>query len=125
MANNPLLQNLFGSSAITPTPTFSQQAQQQYQQAQNQAPGLNLGQLAAQAHNQFGSAYNAYAQMSMHPQYATQQQRQFNAAAWPEQRWMIDGKYMTLREFVDFIWPEDCADKTFFVLKHTKETKND
>jgi len=103
--------------------TFSQQAAQQYQQAQNQAQGMNLSQLAQQAHNQFGSAYNAYAQQSMHPQYAAQQQqRQFNAAAWPEQRWMIDGRYMTLQQFVDFMWPEDCAEKTFFLLKHTKET---
>ena len=51
------------------------------------------------------------------------QQRQFNQDTWPEQRYMIEGKYMTLQEFVDFIWPEDCADKTFFLLKHTKETR--
>ena len=93
----------------------------------NPLQGLTLAQLAAQAHNQFGSAYNAYAQQSMHQQYATQahmaQQRQFDADAWPEQRYMIEGKYMTLQEFVDFMWPEDCADKTFFLLKHTKETR--
>jgi hypothetical protein len=116
MAYNPLLQGL----------TFSQQAQQQYQQTQNQAQGMNLGQLASMAHNQFGSAYNAYAQQSMNQQYATQahmaQQRQFNQD-WVERRYMIDGKYMTLQEFMDFIWPEDCPDKTFFALKFTKETK--
>jgi len=122
--------------------TFSQQAQQQYQQAQ----GMNLGQLASMAHNQFGSAYNAYAQQSMHQQYATQQgtlaqikqhasqaaawgaaqqhQGRFNHNTWTEQRWQIDGRYMSLQEFVDFIWPEDCPDKTFFVLKFTKETNN-
>jgi len=104
--------------------TFSQQAQQQYQQSQNQAPGLNLGQLAQQAHNQFGSAYNSYAQQGQQAQYAAQQ-RQFNPNTWIQQRYMIDRKYMSLQEFVNFIWPEDCADKTFFVLKHTKETKND
>jgi hypothetical protein len=87
----------------------------------NPLQGLTLTQLATQAHNQFGHAYNAYAQQSMHPQYAAQQ-RQFNADAWPDQRYMIEGKYMTLQEFVDFMWPEDCADKTFFLLKHTKET---
>jgi hypothetical protein len=119
MAYNPLLQGL----------TFSQQAQQQYQQAQNQAQGLNLGQLAQQAHNQFNSAYNAYAQQGMNQHMAAQaqmaQQRQFNPNTWIEQRWMIDGKYMSLQQFVNFIWPEDCVDKTFFLLKHTKETSND
>ena len=87
----------------------------------NPLQGLTLTQLATQAHNQFGSAYNAYAQQSMHPQYAAQQ-RQFNTDTWPDQRYMIEGKYMTLQEFVDFMWPEDCAEKTFFLLKHTKET---
>jgi hypothetical protein len=123
MAYNPLLQGI----------TFSQQAQQQYQQAQNQAPGLNLGQLAQQAHNQFNSAYNAYAQQGMNQHMAAQQHAsqmsqmanlgRTNHAIWAEQRYMIDGKYMSLQEFVNFIWPEDCADKTFFVLKFTKETK--
>ena len=118
---------------FTPNPlqnqTFAQQAQQQYQQAQNQAQGLNLSQLAAQAHNQFGSAYNAYAQQSMNQQYAAQAQianlGRTNHSAWINQRYMIDGKYMSLQQFVDFIWPEDCPEKTFFVLKHTKENKDD
>ena len=119
MAYNPLLQN----------PTFSQLAQQQYQQAQNRAQGMNLGQLAQQAHNQFNSAYNAYAQQSMNQQYAAQQHianlgRTLHSQ-WTEQRYMIDGKYMSLKEFTDFIWPEDCPDKTFFILKHTKENKDD
>jgi hypothetical protein len=85
----------------------------------NHTQAMALQQLSQQAQNQFGNAYNAYAQQGL----AAQQQSQFNAAAWPEQRWMIDGKYMSLHQFVDFMWPEDCADKTFFLLKHTKETK--
>jgi hypothetical protein len=91
--------------------------------SQNPLQNMTLQQLAQQAQNQFGHAYNAYAQQSMHPQYAAQQQRQFNPDTWPDQRYMIEGKYMSLQEFVDFIWPEDCVDKTFFLLKHTKETK--
>lgn len=91
----------------------------------NPLQGMTLQQLAAQAHNQSGSAYNAYAQQSMHPQYAAQQHRQLNQDTWPDQRYMIEGKYMSLQEFVDFIWPEDCADKTFFLLRHTKENNNE
>jgi hypothetical protein len=103
--------------------TFSQQAAHQYQQAQQQAQNMNLGQLAQQAHNQFGSAYNAYAQQGAAAQMANLGRT--NHAIWAEQRYMIDGRYMTLQNFVDYIWPEDCPDKTFFVLKHTKETKDD
>ena len=92
----------------------------------NPLQGITLGQLAQQAHNQFNSAYNAYAQQGMNQHMASQaqlsQQRQFNQD-WVDRRYQIDGKYMTLTEFVNFIWPEDCADKTFFLLKHTKETK--
>ena len=79
--------------------------------------------------NQLNQIYNQYAQQGMTQQLATQQysmaqKKQFNQD-WVERRYMIDGKYMSLREFVDFIWPEDCPDKTFFVLKHTKENTND
>ena len=114
--------------------TFSQQAAHQYQQAQNQAQGLNLGQLAQLPQIQINSALNTattsqqlsgqawsnWAQQAMN-QHLSQQQQQFNPD-WVERRYMIDGKYMSLTEFVNFIWPEDCADKTFFLLKHTKET---
>ena len=114
--------------------TFSQQAAQQYQQAQNQARGPTQSQLANLAQQQFNSALNTatnsqqlsghawsnWAQQAMN-QHLAQQQQQFNPD-WVERRYMIDGKYMSLTEFVNFIWPEDCADKTFFLLKHTKET---
>ena len=127
MAYNPLLQGL----------TFSQQAQQQYSQAQNQAQGLTQAQLANLAQQQFnsalaqttnsqqlsGQAWSNWAQQAMN-QHLARQQQQFNPN-WVERRYQIDGRYMTLQEFVDFIWPEDCADKTFFLLKHTKENKND
>jgi len=77
----------------------------------NPAQGLTFSQQAAQQ-------YNAYAQQA--------QQSAYNISrdAWIDQRYMIDGNYMTLQEFVDFIWPEDCVDKTFFILKHTKESNN-
>ena len=90
----------------------------------NPLQGMTLQQLSQQAHNQSGSAYNAYAQQGMNQHMAAQQHRQFNQD-WVDRRYMIDGRYMSLQEFMDFIWPEDCADKTFFALKHTKETSND
>ena len=91
----------------------------------NPAQGMNLGQLAQQAHNQFGSAYNTYAQLGQQAQMVAQQSAyNISRDAWIDQRYMIDGNYMTLQEFVDFIWPEDCPERTFFILKHTKETNN-
>ena len=75
---------------------------------------------AHQAQQLFNQTYSQYAQQGMNSQLGAQQ-RQFNQD-WVERRYMIDGKHMTLTEFVNFIWPEDCADKTFFLLKHTKET---
>jgi hypothetical protein len=114
MAYNPLLQGI----------TFSQQAQQQYQQAQNQAQGLNLSQLAQQAHNQFGSAYNAYAQQGMNQQLATQQYNAHIAnlgRTTSTHRWMIDGKTMDFEEFVNTIYPDECAEKTYLILKFKKE----
>lgn len=106
------------------TPTPAQLSNSPFSQ-----DSLSINQLAGLAHNQFGSAYNAYAQQSMNQQYAAQQyaaaqQRAFNQV-WTERRWQIDGRYMTLTDFVDYIWPEDCAEKTFFILKHTKENSND
>ena len=89
----------------------------------NPLQGMTLQQLSQQAHNQFGSAYNAYAQQGHAAQIANLGKT--NHSAWIQQRYMIDGKYMSLQEFVNFIWPEECADKTFFLLKHTKEIEND
>ena len=38
-------------------------------------------------------------------------------------KWMINGIYMTIEEFANTIWPEDVAEKTFFLLKYSGETK--
>lgn len=88
---------------------------------------MSVGQLAGMAQQQFNNAYNAYAQQGMNQQmaaqqYAAAQQRAFNQV-WTERRWQIDGQFMTLTQFVDYIWPEDCPEKTFFILKHTKENE--
>jgi len=117
---NSLWSSLFGSAGSTQlNPAQQQQLNQQFNQAYSQ--------LAQQSAQQSYQIYNQYAQQAMNQQYAAQQHRAYNMARdqWIDQRYMIDGKYMSLQEFVDFIWPEDCPEKTFFVLKHTKETGND
>lgn len=42
---------------------------------------------------------------------------------WPRSAsldYMIQGKYMTLREFVDTLYPEDCTEKTMLILRLNK-----
>lgn len=58
--------------------------------------------------------------------YQQQAQQQQMAHAHAQQQyqpltWMIDGKSMAFKEFVDTIFPEDTPEKTHFILKYTKE----
>lgn len=32
-------------------------------------------------------------------------------------KWVFAGRPCSVTEFADFIWPEECADKTHFILK--------
>ena len=113
MAYNPLLQGI----------TFSQQAAQQYTAAQqNTSQNLSLGQLAAQAHNQFGSAYNAYAQQGMNQQLAAQQYnnlRQQQGQGY-HHMWVWNGTPMDVTDFARHAYG-DTPEATHFILKY-KET---
>lgn len=40
----------------------------------------------------------------------------------PTHRYMIDGRMMDFEEFVNTVFPNDCPEKTFFLLKHSKDT---
>lgn len=107
--------------------TFSQQAAQQYQQSQNQAQGLNLSQLAAQAQNQFGSAYNIYAQQGMNQARAaqqynayTQQPQIYHLGRYTQHMWMWNGVAMPVEDFAQHAYG-DTAERTHFILKY-KET---
>ena len=102
--------------------TFSQQAAQQYQQAQNQAQGLNLSQLAAQAHNQFNSAYNAYAQQGMNQRLAAlQNQAQiYHLGPNTHHMWVWNGLPMDIVDFARHAYG-DTPEATHFILKY-KET---
>ena len=63
-----------------------------------------------------GNPQNAYG-MSQAQQSAMQQQ--YNHALTP--KWMINGQAMTFETFVNTIFPEDCPEKTFFLLKFSKD----
>lgn len=91
--------------------TFSQQAQQQYQQAQNQAPGMSLSQLAAQSYNQFGNAYNAYAQLGQQAQMAAQQ------STYSHHMWVWNGVAMDVASFAQHAYG-DTPEATHFILKY-------
>jgi predicted exporter len=70
---------------------------------------------------------------SLQAQQQQSQQQSQQAAALAQQynktykqhQYMIDGRFMDIREFVDEIWPEDCPEKTWFVLKYSKGDSND
>ena len=34
-----------------------------------------------------------------------------------EREYCVDGKWMNLEEFVNYIYPEDCSEKTYLILK--------
>lgn len=38
-----------------------------------------------------------------------------------QSQWMFNGKYCDLQSFADSIWPDECAQKTFFLLKYAGE----
>ena len=88
--------------------------------------GFNQGHMAqqnaAQA-SQYGLAQNqqAYAQQqAMGAQQAMSSgQANYGNANLP--KWMIDGKIMNFKEFMDTIFPDDTPEKTMFLLKYTKE----
>ena len=85
---------------------------------------LGLGQLGQAISN----PYYSQAQQAYNPtqQYYAQQAQQAQAFAQYAQQeierrdWRIDGKNMTMREFADTLWPDDCAEKTHFYLKYSK-----
>lgn len=70
---------------------------------------------------QLQNAYNNHLSQAQAQQQALQA---FNQLAQRQQRnWVIDGKSMTQEEFANTLWPEPCADKTFFYLKYSKESE--
>lgn len=69
----------------------------------NPAPGLTFSPLAAHEHHDLQNLMTL-------PQIQKIQKTE----------WMIAGEPKTLTEFVNTLWPEDSAEKTFFLLKYQK-----
>ena len=81
------------------------------------------------AQNQFGSgmanaAYNA--NISAFQQAAQQQYlaRMYSQALQPKE-FRINGQDMDLQEFLNTLYPEDCAERTYLALKLTKGNEDD
>ena len=93
----------------TTPPSFSQQAQAQYNQHLAQA--ANTAQQRYQA-SLLQNAYNPYAQATY-----TQSLRQILDDWQLQKEYCIAGEWMSLEEFVTYIYPEDCPERTFLILK--------
>lgn len=113
-----------GSMASSHAPTLSSALNQQgittYNAAQAQKSQYNLAQ-QAQMNN---AAAQGMAQQSIHQ--AQQQLARMYSQALKPKEFKINGiEYATLEEFLDALYPEDCAEKTYLALKLTKGNEND
>jgi len=80
--------------------------------------GGGLGNLRQHNSDQHYGGYgsqNGYGQMN-NQMAALQQQRMWNAAHTPKD-FRINGKDMHFEEFVNTLFPEDCAERTYLILK--------
>lgn len=75
-----------------------------------------LGTQAQQAQNM--SAQQQYAQAQ---NMSAQQLGNYQQQHYPVPEYMIGGKTMTFKEFIDTIYPNDCAEKTMLILRLKKE----
>ena len=82
------------------------------------------GNLGNQATNHYTAQQAAMAQQMAQRGYNVPGATGFGQAPFGQQyhptRYMIDGVAMTFEEFIDTIYPEDCAEKTAFVLKYSE-----
>lgn len=82
------------------------------------ACGSMAQQNAAQA-TQYG-LHNLSAQQAYTPGGQGMSQGIYQGTNWQPPKWMFDGAMMNVIDFANKIWPEDCADKTAFVLKYSE-----
>jgi hypothetical protein len=78
-----------------------QNAAQQTTMAQQAAMNMSQGQMAATGPTGFGQG--GFGQM------------------YQPTRWMINGEAMTFENFINTIYPQDCAEKTMLILRLKKE----
>jgi len=99
--------------AVSITDLLRQAAARQNAMPQSQA------QLLAQAQSQFNSAYQSQYSQSQIANLGLTNMQQVTAA-----EWMIAGRVLSFDEFVDELFPEDCPERTYIILKF-KGTEND
>ena len=86
--------------------------------------GQNYQQLSQQANQAFNTAYNSYQQGQLGQSGLAAAAQQYNNQLWRTQEpspWVFNGKPCSVKAFADEVWPEDCKEKTFFLLKHAGE----
>jgi hypothetical protein len=86
----------------------------------NPAQALTQKQMAQYAQHQFNNTYNVFAQQGVAQQLAAQY-----AQAYKPKQFKINGVEMDLDEFLNAIYPDDCAEKTYLALKLTKGNQDD
>ena len=76
----------------------------------------NIGACGAMA-----SAHQAAQQQAMAAQQAygigQSMSQGYSGNNWQPPKWMFNGVMLGIIDFANEIWPEDCADKTHFILK--------
>ena len=93
-----------------------------------QHQGGSAGQAALQNTGQLGyglQPQHMSGTLQQHAQHHAQQQAMMQqyAKQYAPKRWMIDGIGMEFEEFADTLYPEDCAEKTYLILKFKKENR--
>jgi hypothetical protein len=66
------------------------------------------------------NSYNPYAQTAY-----SQTMRQMIEDWQLEKSYCVDGKWMNLEEFVTYIYPEDCAERTYLILRLQEKRNTD
>ena len=85
----------------------------------------NMAQQNAAQASQYGLAQNsqAYAQQQAMAAQQAYGAQNMSAGTMNHQspRWMFNGTFMSFMDFVNTVFPEDTAEKTAFILKHSEQ----
>ena len=87
----------------------------------DQKLGMTPAQAELQAQKQQAQQPAAPAQQQAQAHQANLIWNALNGRVMEPKRWMIDGKAMDFDEFINELYPEDCAEKTLLILKLKKE----
>ena len=85
--------------------------------AQYVPPGGSIMNRPENMQNQLGMANQSYAQQQAAAYNHVLAQQSINAQMKPKKQFMIEGREMDLLEFVETLYPEDCPERTFLLLK--------